>query len=112
MSYFIHRKKNKPVAIPGGTSYLMLSEAQGCVAGFCSGITYFTDDEYPRPAVHSDQEGFIILEGSGWARVGEEEQRLEPDVCFAVPAGVAHTVKRDPQQKHVKVCWFHASIVE
>jgi hypothetical protein len=112
LSYFIHRKAGKPVAIPGGTSYLMLSEAQGCVAGFCSGITFFTERDYPPAAVHSDQEGFIVLEGSGWARVGEEEQRLEPDVCFAVPAGVAHTVKRDPGREHVKVCWFHASILK
>jgi mannose-6-phosphate isomerase-like protein (cupin superfamily) len=98
------------VAIPGGTSYPMLSEAQGCVAGVSSGITYFTECEYPAPNVHEDQEGFIVLEGSGWARVGGEEQRLEPDVCFVVPAGTEHAVKRDPRQEHVKVCWFHASI--
>jgi len=94
----------------GHVSYPMLDQSHGCVAGFCSGITVYTAAEYPTPGVHEDQEGFVVMEGTGWAKVGDEEYRLEPEVCFVAPAGVAHTVKRDSSSEHIKVCWFHGAI--
>ncbi len=88
MSYFISRMDSHPVTIKGGvTCPLVSEEAQGCVAGFSSGITHFTDTDYPEAGVHDDQEGFIVLESEGWALVGDEEYRLQPDVCFCVLVG-------------------------
>ena len=110
MSYFKQKSEAEVEQRTGHISYPMLDEANGCVHGFSSGITYYTETEYPTPGDHEDQEGFVVLEGTGWARVGEEERRLEPDVCFIAPAGVAHTIRRDPQSGHVKVCWFHGAI--
>ena len=58
--------------------------------------------------MHEDEEfGFAVLEGAGWAKVGEEECRIEPDMCFVAPAGVKHRDEADPGSEHVKVCWFH-----
>lgn len=112
MPYFVNRKDVPPEPHPelGHTTYRMLDERHGCVAGFQSGISVYTALEYPTPGVHEDQEGFVVLEGRGWAKVGDEEFRLEPEVCFIAPAGVPHCIKRDPDSEYVKVCWFHGAI--
>ena len=52
----------------------------------------------------------MVLEGTGWARVGEEEIPLEPETSFIVPAGVGHAVKKNPDSKPIKIFWFHAGI--
>ena len=110
MSYFINRKDVKAVHLEGVTNYPMLDESHGCTAGFCSGIAIFTTKEYLPPGAHEDQEGFVVLEGKGWAKVGDEEYRLEPEVCFIAPAGVKHSIKRDPESEYLKVHWFHGAI--
>ena len=66
--------------------------------------------EYAAPGIHADQEGFIVLEGPGWAIVGEEEFRLEPETSFIAPAGTPHRIRRDPDSVPVKVFWFHAAV--
>ena len=84
----------------------MLSESQGCMAGFHSGITIYEATEYDDPpGLHDVQEGFVVMEGRGWAKVGDEEFQLEPDVCFLAAAGVKHSMKRDPSSEYLKVCW-------
>jgi len=110
MSYFVNRRQVQGTQRGGQISHPMLTPANGCVNGFSAGITFYTLAEYESPGVHKDQEGFVVMEGTGWARVGDEEYRLEPDVCFVAPAGVAHQVKRDPGVEHVKVCWFHGAV--
>jgi gentisate 1,2-dioxygenase len=91
-------------------TYPLLSEKQGCVKGCCSGINYVYAEEYPTPGVHDDQEGFLVMEGSGWAKVGGEEFRLEPDMCFIAPKGVPHCVKKDSETEFVKIFWFHSAV--
>jgi hypothetical protein len=110
VSYFVNRKDVVGTPREGQISYPMLGVSNGCVAGFSAGITIYTGTEYSNPGVHADQEGFVVMEGTGWARVGAEEHRLQPDVCFVAPAGVEHSIKRDPDAEHVKVCWFHGAI--
>jgi mannose-6-phosphate isomerase-like protein (cupin superfamily) len=110
MGYFVNRKNVERKVGEGIVSYQMLNESNGCMYGFLSGITVYTETEYLKPGVHEDQEGFIVMEGYGWAKVGHEEYRLEPDVCFIAPAGVAHAIKRAPEAEHVKVCWFHGAV--
>jgi hypothetical protein len=104
MSYFVKRKDVPGSKGSAGVTYRMLNEGNGCVAGFCSGITAYTSTEYHiAPQGHADQEGFVVLEGTGWAKVGDEEQRIGPEDCFIAPAGVPHGVRRDPEVPCVKV---------
>lgn len=110
MGYFVSKNNVKGTQKEGHISYPMLDANNGCKAGFCSGITFYTCTEYSPPGRHDDQEGFIVIEGKGWAKVDNEEFRLKPDVCFIAPAGIAHSIKRDPDSKYVKVCWFHGAI--
>jgi mannose-6-phosphate isomerase-like protein (cupin superfamily) len=110
MNYFA--KKNIVVEIKGEgfSSFPLLNDVHGCVKGCCTGIIIYTAVEYPSANVHEDQEGFIVMEGAGWAKVGAEEFRLETDTAFIVPAGINHTIKRDPNSKSIKLFWFHAAI--
>ena len=110
MTYFIHREDVQANVRPVAISYRMLDAQHGCVAGFRCGITVFKSTEYLLEKGHADQEGFVVLEGTGWAKVGDEEQHVAPGDCFLAPAGVAHGVRRDAGVPHVKTCWFHGAI--
>ena len=94
----------------GHVSYRLLDGRNGCLAGCCTGMSVYTATEYPAANSHEDQEGFVVLAGSGWAKVGDEEFRLEPEVSFIAPAGVKHCIKSDSADAPVKVFWFHAAI--
>ena len=110
MQYFVKRSDVEPMNEDGHQSYEMLTAKNGCVAGCCTGISLYPGTEYPVAAVHDDQEGFCVLEGYGWARVGDAEFPIEPEVSFIVPAGTPHCIKKNPASKPVKVFWFHSAI--
>ena len=42
--------------------------------------------------------------------IGDDEIILEPGVCFVIPAGVKHTMKRETDCEFCKVFWFHAAV--
>jgi mannose-6-phosphate isomerase-like protein (cupin superfamily) len=110
MNYYVNPKQVSPIYREGSHSFELLKEENGCVAGCCTGITVFTTAEYPAVGVHEDQEGFIVIEGTGWAKVGDEEFRIEPEMSFLAPAGIRHCIKKDADSVSVKVFWFHAAI--
>jgi mannose-6-phosphate isomerase-like protein (cupin superfamily) len=110
MKYYKSLKEATPAQDAGHISYDLLGEQNGCVNGCKTGISIYDSLEYGKPGVHTDQEGFLVIEGTGWARLGDQEVRLEADVSFIAPAGVPHTIKRDPESKHVKVFWFHSAV--
>ena len=110
MENYINLKDAERVFRNGVMGYTLLTEAHGCTNGCCTGVSVFSNTEYPKVSRHEDQEGFMVLEGTGWARVGEEEIPLEPETSFIVPAGVGHAVKKNPDSKPIKIFWFHAGI--
>lgn len=91
-------------------SIKFLDEANGCVAGCCAGITFYTSTEYGKGGVHKDQEGFYVLEGEGIAKIGDEEFPVYPGMCMIAPKGVWHCIKRNADSKPVKVFWFHSAV--
>jgi ATPase subunit of ABC transporter with duplicated ATPase domains len=54
------------------------------------------------------REDFYILEGKGYAKIGDEEIFVEPEMALIAPAGVMHCFKKVPDCKALKVFWFHA----
>lgn len=94
------------------TGYDLLGENEGCVNGCRCGVSIYTRTEYnlEHAGAHEDQEGFFVLEGHGKALIGDDEITLEPGVCFMVPAGVKHCMKREPDCEYCKVFWFHAAV--
>lgn len=93
--------------LPGG---ILVGEAHGATKGFCLGIAYYDKEEYLDPGVHEDQEGFYVLEGTGTARVGDEEFTVRPGTAFIAQKGVPHVVKKAPGSVPVKILWSHGAV--
>ena len=110
MNYYMNSKNVSGDEGVGHVAYRLLDEKNGCVAGCCTGVSVYDMTEYSEPGVHEDQEGFYVIEGTGWARVGDQEFRIEPEGSFMVPARTAHTLRKDPDSNPLKVFWFHASV--
>jgi gentisate 1,2-dioxygenase len=88
----------------------MLDEKNGCKNGVATGITIYKTLDYLAPGIHDDQEGFAVLSGSGYAKIGEQEFKLEKEMSFIAPAGIAHSIKSDNLNDPIKVFWFHAAL--
>lgn len=95
--------------MPERTGHTLLDEKQGCVNGCRMGVSLYRNTEYHMPQRHDDQEGFFVLDGKGYALVGEEEIPLLPGTSFMVPAHTDHVIRRDPSCDCCKVLWFHAA---
>jgi len=95
---------------PGYKAFRLLDERNGCVSGCKTGISLYVSETYGPPGVHDDQEGFVVLSGSGWAKIGGEEFRLKPETSFIAPAKTPHSIRKDSGTDGVKVFWFHAAV--
>ncbi len=94
----------------GGHSCDVLTADNGCVAGCKAGFTFYEETEYGKGGVHSDQEGFLVLEGHGKALFDDLEFDVYPGLTMIAPAGTKHAIKRDPDSTPVKVFWFHSAV--
>jgi mannose-6-phosphate isomerase-like protein (cupin superfamily) len=110
MTYYVNRKEVSPEKSVGHTVYNLLDETNGCSTGTSTGVSVYAMTEFSKPGLHEDQEGFYVIEGTGWAKVGDEEFRIEPEGSFIVPAQTPHSLRRDPDSKPLKVFWFHAPV--
>ena len=96
--------------MPERTRHTLLDEKQGCVNGCRMGVSLYRSTEYHMPQKHDDQEGFFVLDGKGYALVGDEEIPLLRGTAFMVPAHTDHVIRRDPSCDCCKVLWFHAAV--
>lgn len=92
----------------GHGSFPLLGEAEGCANECAAGISYYKSTEYTPPAVHEFQEGFIVLSGSGYVKIGEEEFFAEKNTAFLAGAGQEHRLKSADRNEPLTVFWFHA----
>lgn len=98
-----------PMIMKGGNgSKVLLTEENGCVHDCMTGVSYNYLTEYPEAQAHEFQEGFYVVSGRGWAKVGEQEFPVYPGVSFLAPAHVFHAVKTENAEDPVVVFWFHA----
>ena len=70
----------------------------------------YTVTEYAEPGCHDDQEGFVVLSGEGYARIGSEEAAIRKGTTFIAPAGTPHAIRSASADVPVEVFWFHAAI--
>jgi mannose-6-phosphate isomerase-like protein (cupin superfamily) len=109
MKYNVTREEALARRQTGKRAYELLTKDNGCVNGCRSGITVYDNDEFPEQyGSHEDQEGFYVIEGEGFARVGDEEFSIKTGDSFLAPAGVRHTIKCI-KGGSVTVLWFHAA---
>lgn len=94
----------------GHWSFPLLGVEHGCVNQCASGISYYAGTQFTPDAVHGFQEGFLVLSGTGEARVDGEVFALEPMVSFLVPAWAGHTLRSVSPEEPLVLFWFHAGI--
>jgi quercetin dioxygenase-like cupin family protein len=103
-----HLADVKPMPQEGRDIYWLLTR-DGCTNGCSMALGCYNATEFVMTSGHKDQEGFYVLEGSGYAKIGDEIIRLTPGTAFLVPPGYDHGVKRDPDCECVKAIFFHAA---
>ncbi len=77
--------------------------------GVMSGMMYCDAMEYGVCSTHDDQEGFLVLEGHGKFRIGDEEISVCPDMAILIPPHVLHGFKKDSDSPDMKIFYFHAA---
>ena len=110
MEYVTNLKGIEPLPQEGRHIYWLLGPANGCTGGCSMAMGCYTSTEFVMTAGHTDQEGFHVLEGTGYAAVGDDVIRLEPGVSFLVKPGLDHAIKRDESCDMVKAIFFHAAV--
>lgn len=108
-----YTKKNEQRKVDSGHghwSYPLLDEANGCVNGCMSGISVYSQTAFTPPAVHSFQEGFFVLSGTGEAQVAGAVFPLEPEMSFLVPANHVHALRSNDETVPLVLFWFHAGV--
>ena len=100
----------EPRHLPGHDTVVGINSWWGATGGFSSHVAFYYSKEYVITGVHEDQEMFYILEGTGWARLGDEEIRLKPGICFLVKPGQVHGIKADADCPGVKAFFVHGAV--
>ena len=77
--------------------------------GAMCGMMYCDVTDYGKLNEHDDQEGFLVLEGTGTFRAGDEEIPVCPDMAILIPAHVFNAFKKDPDSPDMKIFYFHAA---
>ena len=77
--------------------------------GAMCGMMYCDVTEYGKLNEHDDQEGFLVLEGTGHFRIDDQEVSVCPDTCILIPAHVFHAFKKDADSPDMKIFYFHAA---
>lgn len=88
----------------------LLGPENGCVDSCCAGVALYPHMDYVQKGCHDDQEGFFVLEGTGFAKVGDEEFPVAPGTSFIAPAGTWHSLRRNEDCPYVAVFWFHSAV--
>jgi mannose-6-phosphate isomerase-like protein (cupin superfamily) len=103
-------KDIEPIQLPGHFVYHLLDEKDGYACGSVCVGCYTKDEDFLITGAHEDQEVFYVLEGTGFAKVGDSIIPLKPGTCFLVKPGQTHGIKRDSSCEFVKVLFFHAAV--
>ena len=110
MPVYRYEEELPDISPDGQRGGMLIDASHGAVNGFCMGISYYDREIYGEPGVHEDQEGFYVLEGTGVAKVGDQEFRVKPGTTFIAAKGAPHTIKRDRESGPVKVLWCHGAV--
>ena len=110
MSIHVHEDNVARIKDKNHAGAELIGEQNGAINGYSLGIAVYYLETYTEPGVHDDQEGFYVVEGTGKARVGDEEFDIRPGSAFIAWKGVPHSIKKDPGSVPVKVVWSHGPV--
>ena len=109
MDYFVDASKIAPQQMEGYRYLPLLGPENGCTGCCLTGISIYTCTRYPEPQAHPFQEGFYVIEGEGFAMVGDQEFPVRAGTSFLAPAGLRHAVRCKRAGHSVRIFWFHSA---
>lgn len=89
---------------------MMLDSTNGALGELKAGVSVYDWVEYAPDNVHPTQEVMYILEGKGTIRLEGEEFQLEPEMAVIVQPGIPHSIKRNKDERFVKLFWVQAPV--
>lgn len=107
MANFSAKDPGRRTEVHGAWSHPVFTPANAPAPGFVAGVNVVWSDRYPSDGVHEDNEGFYVIKGTGWAKVGGEERQIGEGSCFFAPAGVPHAIRKDTASCDLEVFLFH-----
>lgn len=110
MKIYCHEKDARQFSSDNHFGCTLIDEQNGAKKEFGMGISCYFWNEYGKPGVHNFQEGFYVLEGSGTAKIGNEEFKIIPGSAFIAADGVPHSFKKDADVEYVKILYSHGSV--
>ena len=111
MKPYITKKEVEETQGKDARTQRFLTAENGCLGGCTSGTTIYAGYEFSaHPGVHEDQEGFYVLEGGLYIRLGDLEFPIEAGDSFIALPGVPQAVEYGVIEPEVNVFWFHSAV--
>lgn len=86
---------------------LVCKNAFNIQSGFELGVSVYDTNDFPKPKIHEDEEAIYIIEGEGYARIGDKEVRLRQGTAIYIPPKTPHCIKRIGKEK-LKAVYCHS----
>ena len=95
---------------PGHWGKTLIDADLSSVNGFLMGISEYDVEEYGESGIHEVQEGFYVVSGEGFVKLGEREFHVRAGSAFIAPAGLAHAIRKRPGGEPVRLVWAHGVV--
>jgi mannose-6-phosphate isomerase-like protein (cupin superfamily) len=101
--------ENNPKQREGHYVQYLINEWHGSTNGFNSIFAVYTSKDFVITGMHEDQEMFFVVEGMGWALIGDKEIPVYPGACWLVPPNTMHGIKCAETSEGIKVFVVHGA---
>ena len=110
MNTHVHEDRLTRISDSSHAGTELIGKPTGATNRFCMGIASYFLETYGEPGVHDIQECFYVVEGTGVAKLGDEEFDIRPGSAFLAQKGVPHSIKKNPGSVPVKLVWAHGAL--
>lgn len=101
--------ENPPKNRKGHKVHTLLNSWRGTTNGFNSILGIYTANEFVITGTHTHQEMFYVIDGIGWALVGDKVFPIHTGACWFVPPNTKHGIKCAYGCKGVKAFVVHGA---
>lgn len=96
MKYFSHLKEGKRLDLPKRTVTIIVGKDDFKSERMTFGVTEVPPNTTMLPHIHQNEEEIIyIMEGCGYAQVGDETQKIEPGTVILAKIGQEHFISNE-----------------
>jgi mannose-6-phosphate isomerase-like protein (cupin superfamily) len=107
MNYCAKAERENCNSVSGVQTYRIFTPENTPISNSTSSLGIYQTEEYPPMGIHDDNEGFFVVDGHGKVQLGDIETDISPNMAFFAPAGVPHSIKKDPGSSDLKIFLYH-----